>query len=1152
MERNSAADAMQWSIDLEKGIRSKAPGRSAEAILELGPRLQRWSLEPEPTPAAHHLFDLIPGEDRLFANAILLRLADAFASGDEHTKLCVVKVFLMEYRGRDKRKGKRYKGLLSKARVRNHLELLSRVKVVFDNGDANSRALALALFGCWADFAKDSAHIRYLVLSSLVSSHVLEAKAALFAAGCFCEFSDDFPCILLEMLVSLMTSTETLLPIRLAAARVYAKMGYSFSTATRAYKTGLKLVLDSSDENYQIAMLVSLSKIASTLAILMPDQVGFLFLFLNQEKRLRETALKCLRFMFSKGVCHISANADLVKALVSTLDEPLVPASIQCEALKILHKMVLHMLPSLPGDLLDLAKLLTVFENASVSPFMSKSLLGIRVLVDISNKFRGDRYIGSKWSCPPPLPSQVVPLIVDRITFQVKSLFDICVSNSVVFQEVNNLLKLLLSITREHPDSGVMVLDQIFVFLRYLSSMNDKVTATALVDTLVNENADNKGERNKVSRLKLACKVHRFIGTYLENLSEESGAITQLVFDKVKLLIEHVCECKFFDCYTQAIFSLLLHSPVIWGHNTNKTEESFNLDERSRKLLYNYSVDRELITLEFAKKILAENRNWLAYKVGMYSACQGAWFTSTFIFQQLIMRVHSDSCCRWLKSLFQFSQSEAKVMLLLLTKEDSSFTDQLEKIRPYIVFICSDLGEIGHDGTNSFYERNYGKVLLSAYGSVSSSKETLEFDVTSGQAFSFQRWFLALRAKALQAVVDVLKILSAIPFGWENSNNNEQVQESSVVECLLSLEQIAQVSLRLKRLTEEFDLFSASFMDIDIKSSNTISGLALSTSLLAFITGLFLFVPNLPHTCLKISSSSLRADLIQNLAARLWHIDHEISTKLYQIINANEHANKEFCNLKSRNQAFNFGCGARDVLNVCRYAITDMACLRSETDGTLKEENTYRVIKIALQLTFKILIKWMEIPFGTPKYFFRVRPCIGSELFVVNVAAKNSDGIFVLAGHYLSLSLCLQLRNVPPDLPVRPIKLYSMLYCRVSFQEPTPVPEKKYQSRSSYQAWESDNMVEMNEKLLRYVTQQGTKDINNSKCGSGNTDHQFVNTFVCFEPNQRGQGFSSCLLDVSRFPVGSYRITWISCCVDNHGNYWSLLPLNAGPIFTIC
>ncbi|KAF4358552.1 hypothetical protein F8388_014323 [Cannabis sativa] len=237
MERNSAAHAMEWSIDLEKALRSNSPALSTQAILQFGPRLLRWSHETSPPKlAAHHMFDLITGEDRLFSNAILLRLADAFNSGDQHIKLCVVKVFLMEYKQREKCHGRRYKGFLSKGRVWNRSELLSRVKVVFDNGDCDSKALALALFGCWADFAKDSSHIRYLVLSSLVSSQLLEVKAALFAAGCFCELSDDFPCIVLEILVNMMSSTETLLPVRLAAARVYAKLRYSYSTAIRAYK----------------------------------------------------------------------------------------------------------------------------------------------------------------------------------------------------------------------------------------------------------------------------------------------------------------------------------------------------------------------------------------------------------------------------------------------------------------------------------------------------------------------------------------------------------------------------------------------------------------------------------------------------------------------------------------------------------------------------------------------------------------------------------------------------------------------------------------------------------------------------------------------------------------------------------------------------
>jgi integrator complex subunit 7 len=152
-------------------------GQPVEAILQIGPRLEHWSREPEPSMVVNDMFGLVPGEDRLFANTILLRLADAFRIGDKDTKLAVVKIFLSEYRHRNKRKKSNgNKGILSKARVHNHLELLTRVKVVFDTGDVESKALALALFGCWADFAKDSAQIRYLILSSLVSSHVLEVR----------------------------------------------------------------------------------------------------------------------------------------------------------------------------------------------------------------------------------------------------------------------------------------------------------------------------------------------------------------------------------------------------------------------------------------------------------------------------------------------------------------------------------------------------------------------------------------------------------------------------------------------------------------------------------------------------------------------------------------------------------------------------------------------------------------------------------------------------------------------------------------------------------------------------------------------------------------------------------------------------------------
>lgn len=150
-------------------------GGSVEAILRTGRRLEQWNRELEPSLPVYKMFGLIPGENKLFANAILLRLADAFRVGDHNVRDSVIKVFLsLRSRNKNQLNGGRNYGILSKQRVHNQSQLLSRVKVVYDSGDVDSRALALVLFGCWADFAKDSAEIRYIILSSLVSSHVVE------------------------------------------------------------------------------------------------------------------------------------------------------------------------------------------------------------------------------------------------------------------------------------------------------------------------------------------------------------------------------------------------------------------------------------------------------------------------------------------------------------------------------------------------------------------------------------------------------------------------------------------------------------------------------------------------------------------------------------------------------------------------------------------------------------------------------------------------------------------------------------------------------------------------------------------------------------------------------------------------------------------
>ncbi|KAL0287371.1 UNVERIFIED_CONTAM: hypothetical protein Sangu_2694600 [Sesamum angustifolium] len=180
MEKSPAACAMDWSIQLEKSLRSQKPGKAIEALEEIGRRLEWWNSESELRFAEYCMFGLIPGEDKLFLNAIFLRLADAFRLGNKQIKNGVVS-FLENEKEKEKENGE---------------------------GDAEERALALLLFGCWAYFSKDCADIRYIILSSLVSGDVLEVKAAFFAAGCLSELSDDFANVFLEILTVIVSSPE--------------------------------------------------------------------------------------------------------------------------------------------------------------------------------------------------------------------------------------------------------------------------------------------------------------------------------------------------------------------------------------------------------------------------------------------------------------------------------------------------------------------------------------------------------------------------------------------------------------------------------------------------------------------------------------------------------------------------------------------------------------------------------------------------------------------------------------------------------------------------------------------------------------------------------------------------------------------------------
>ncbi|CAF1710910.1 unnamed protein product [Brassica oleracea var. botrytis] len=79
--------------------------------------------------------------------------------------------------------------------------------------------------------------VRHLIFTSMASSHDLEVRSSLFAAGYFCEVADDFALVVFGMLHDMVKLPELMPKIRLAAVRVFAKMGCSHAISNRAFKS---------------------------------------------------------------------------------------------------------------------------------------------------------------------------------------------------------------------------------------------------------------------------------------------------------------------------------------------------------------------------------------------------------------------------------------------------------------------------------------------------------------------------------------------------------------------------------------------------------------------------------------------------------------------------------------------------------------------------------------------------------------------------------------------------------------------------------------------------------------------------------------------------------------------------------------------------
>lgn len=618
-------------------------------------------------------------------------------------------------------------------------------------------------------------------------------------------------------------------------------------------------------------------------------------------------------------------------------------------------------------ELREFVKLFTVAENAIQHADLIKSHLAIHILVDLSCRFVGGSGAENGTFCCSSLPSRVISLIKDQIKLLVTPLLRACQNYSKLFQYLQSLLKIFSSIVRRHPYLGVLVLDNINSVIECLVTI--RRTGQAAPSIYVAVKFDR--EKNTAVLSKLFRKIYRFLVACLENLNKV-GAIDTEVLSRVQILVELVSQCSLFDYYTYTMYCLLLHSRHIWGgmvHQDDRTHNYYNLSICPHSCLVKCKID----SLDFVSRILTETDNWTAYRVAAYAACQGEWLFSAAVFSKLIQKVKSDSCSNWLKALFQYTHSEGVIQLLRLPKQGSNLVEWLEN-NNFPLNYRDYFDEKDPRDTGNINDNHYSDKLAAAQGALCSSLATLEAAVTSSQSFCFQRWYLSLRARVLKNVVVMLKVVRVLlNIDW---CNQVEVERNVMLGCLKSFEDISQISFQYLRLAEEFDLIGTSFIEMDSESSAIMAALALSCSLLAFVSGFAVFVKHQHShgnlTVDKNSCNSLLALSFQDLVGRLWHVDHETSTKIYSLFDFIDQPMNCF-HLQPRCQTCNIGFEYIEFLNVCSDAVSGVVQLQDEITEEHNETTPSEVTKNGLLLILDAITKWIYFPSRIPKFFFKVR-----------------------------------------------------------------------------------------------------------------------------------------------------------------------------------
>ncbi|CAM6129971.1 unnamed protein product [Calypogeia fissa] len=502
----AAARALQWNLEFDRGLRSAKPGAQCEAVMKLGPQLVRLSYDCVVNASSANLFKLEPGQDRMFANAILLRLADTFRSGNNFVRVCVLKALMLEFKGRGwigerfagdnseksfvsknlthkggSRARRKFRsgdeGLLTKKRIENHAEMLKRVKSVIVSGDPTSRALAIRVLGCLADLSKDSVDVRNIVLQAVHSPHRQEVTAALFAMGCLSELSDEFAAHSLQKSFEIINAMETPPQVKVLAVRLFARVGNSSVLSLQAFEMGRRIMLRYPLHEIVTTMLVSLTMLAAGSSVIMGNQVNLLLTYIGGDPRMnvRAVALKCLSKLVPQAFCSIEASDNIFNEVFAVVQDMTVPSTLHVLALRVIQKLFHQCVATMEiAHLLQIISWVELAALCGVWPAIAQALSllvdGVRdikkfKLQSVPSEYRTELMQLSTRICFLLCDQVSVTGLVARRSGEMRQSGTVSVTEvdtiGVTKRKVSTLCVLLLKLVQAYPPVGWQVVDSL-------------------------------------------------------------------------------------------------------------------------------------------------------------------------------------------------------------------------------------------------------------------------------------------------------------------------------------------------------------------------------------------------------------------------------------------------------------------------------------------------------------------------------------------------------------------------------------------------------------------------------------------------------------------------------------------------------------------